>query len=225
MMDGNGASREESHDNVSNPGRVEPLWGDGRNPDPSRICTARRTNGEPCRKVAIIGANVCATHGGSAPQVKRAARARLENAADRMAKELLRMAADDDVADSVKLAAIRDALDRAGVSAKTAVEVEIGPTKKFEDMLDGIMFGGSRAESRAARGIPDEPLDAEVVEELTALAEPAPTAPAPAPAPPRPQPEQQPRSQGRKTGLMSMEAAMAELNRTAPRTGTTKRKR
>lgn len=36
---------------------------------------------------------------------------------------------DDNVADSVKLAAIRDALDRAGLAARTAVEVEVGPPK------------------------------------------------------------------------------------------------
>ncbi|MBF6131605.1 hypothetical protein IU501_01115 [Nocardia otitidiscaviarum] len=134
------------------------------------------------------------------------------------------MAADDDVADGVKLAAIRDALDRAGVSAKTAVEIEVGPNKPFQEMLDTIMFGGTRAESRAARGIPDEPLDAEVVAELQQPRSDDPEPSAPRPTHPKivsldeahPEPG---------NGLVSMEDAMAELNRTAPRPRNGKRKR
>ena len=64
--------------------------------------------------------------------------AAVKEAADRMARELLSMATDDHVADSVKLAAIRDALDRAGLSAKTAVEVEVGPPKPYEAILTRI---------------------------------------------------------------------------------------
>lgn len=41
-------------------------------------CSAKRSNGEPCARYAISGGTVCPTHGGSAPQVKAAARARLE---------------------------------------------------------------------------------------------------------------------------------------------------
>lgn len=145
----------------------EPLWADGRTPDPSRICTARRTNGEKCRKVAIKGAVVCATHGGQAPQVKAKAKARLENAADRMAKELLHIAVDDDAPPAVKLNAIKDALDRAGLSPKQSVELEVGPLKPWEAALEGIT-GGSRAESRARRGLPLDDVDRALAAESSA---------------------------------------------------------
>lgn len=145
-------------------------WSDGR--QPARPCTAHRTNGETCRRAAIKGGNVCGTHGGRSPQVKAKARVRLELAADRMAKELLCIATADDAPAAVKLAAIKDALDRAGLSAKTAVSVEVGPSKPFEELLTEMMEGGSRAESRAARGVPDELsadwrdiLDAELVDD------------------------------------------------------------
>ncbi len=71
-----------------------------------------------------------------------------------MACELLKMATDDNVADSVKLAAIRDALDRAGLAAKTAVELEVGPPKPYEVILETIE-AGSRAEYRRSQGIAD----------------------------------------------------------------------
>ncbi|MBU8819070.1 hypothetical protein KL864_24560 [Mycolicibacterium goodii] len=72
-----------------------------------------------------------------------------------MAKELLRIAVDADVSDAVKLNAIKDALDRAGLKAPTQVEVEVGPPKPYEGILEGIA-PTTRAESRAARGVPDE---------------------------------------------------------------------
>ncbi|WP_287041635.1 hypothetical protein [Mycobacterium sp.] len=90
--------------------------------------------------------------------MKRKARQRLEEAADRMACELLKMAIDANVADSVKLAAIRDALDRAGLAAKSAVEVEVGPPKPYEHILNGItvLEGGSREAFRRSRGAFDD---------------------------------------------------------------------
>ena len=50
----------------------------------------------------------------------------------------MNMATNDKVADSVKLAAIRDALDRAGLAARAAVEVEVGPLKPWEQIMCGL---------------------------------------------------------------------------------------
>lgn len=132
----------------------EPIDRWARSAHPERRCTAHRKNGDRCKNAARRGTNVCDFHGAKAPQVKRKARQRIEEAADRMACELLKMATDDNVADSVKLAAIRDALDRAGLAARTAVEVEVGPPKPYEAILERLE-GGSRAEYRRSRGIPD----------------------------------------------------------------------
>ena len=92
-------------------------------------------------------------HSGNAPAVKAKARQRIEDAADRMARELLKMAVDENVSDAVNLAAIRDALDRAGLSARTAVSVEVG-RRPFEEIFDAIS-GVSREASRRARGYAD----------------------------------------------------------------------
>jgi hypothetical protein len=57
--------------------------------DHPRRCTARRHNGQPCRRYAARGATVCRTHGGAAPQVQAAARRRLQQATDALAAKLL----------------------------------------------------------------------------------------------------------------------------------------
>ena len=120
---------------------------------PGVRCTARSARtGEPCKRYATRGGNVCTTHGGSAPQVQAAARRRLEQAADVLVQRLLGFALDGEVADPVALAAIRDALDRAGMNPKTAIEIEVKPWEQVA--VEGIARI-SRAESRQRRGIPD----------------------------------------------------------------------
>jgi hypothetical protein len=88
--------------------------------------------GSECKSAARRGTNVYDFHGAKAPQVKRKARQGIEKSTDRMACELLKMATNDNVADSVKLAAIRDALDRAGLAARSAVAAGVGPPKPYE---------------------------------------------------------------------------------------------
>jgi hypothetical protein len=118
---------------------------------PERRCTAHSSRtGEQCKNVAIKGHNVCRFHGGAARQIKQAARTRLDNAADRMARELLGFALAGET-EHLRLIAIRDALDRIGITKPTEVILSQGDGKPYEEVFDEIA-GASRAESRRARG-------------------------------------------------------------------------
>lgn len=86
-------------------------------------CTAKaKQTGERCKRRPIPGGRVCFVHGGGSPAVKAAAQRRLLEAVDPLITELLKLALDDDTEPRVRLAAIRDALDRAG----------LGPTRQLE---------------------------------------------------------------------------------------------
>ncbi len=105
---------------------------------PERRCTAHSSRtGDRCKNVAIKGGKVCRYHGGNAPHVIANARARLQNAADLMARELLGIALTAET-ESVKLTAIRDALDRAGLKAPSEVVLSQGETKPYETVFDSI---------------------------------------------------------------------------------------
>jgi hypothetical protein len=135
--------------------KSEPIDRWERSAHPERRCTAHRKNGDRCKNAARRGTNVCDFHGAKAPQVKHKARQRIEEASDRIARELLRMATDPNVSESVRLSAIKDALDRGGVSSRTAVSVEVGPPKPYEAILERIE-AGSRAEYRRSQGVLDD---------------------------------------------------------------------
>ena len=73
-----------------------------------------------------------------------------------MARELLGIAIGAE-SEAVKLAAIRDALDRAGITAKAALEVSAAAEPKpYDDLLASItgIATLTREESRAQRGLP-----------------------------------------------------------------------
>lgn len=132
-------------------------------------CIAHKKDGSQCSKAAIRGANVCRFHGGAAGHVRRKARERIELAADRMARELLGIATDGQ-SEAVKLNAIRDALDRSGLGAKTEVSLELKPWEQLMGDIAGIATI-SRAEHRAQQGRPfldqsalADAIDAELVE-------------------------------------------------------------
>lgn len=159
---------------------------DSRNPmdaPPGVQCTARsKRSGVRCRRSAMLGGNVCRAHGGAAPQTRARAQSRLNQAADVLVQRLLGLALDGDAPDAVALAAIRDALDRAGMSAKQAVGVEVAvEVPAWQQMMQGMtaIRRVPQEQSRAERGLieppreltaadPSEPIDAELVRELPA---------------------------------------------------------
>ncbi|WP_131809762.1 hypothetical protein [Mycolicibacterium fortuitum] len=127
-------------------------------------CKAKNAKGQRCQRISIEGGFTCYTHGGAAPHVKAAARARIENATDRMAKELLGMAIDPDMTPQVKLNAIKDALDRGGLKPTESVVVSAGQPTGFDEVFEGIYSGPKveRVEQESpGLGIerPGEPID------------------------------------------------------------------
>lgn len=173
------ADHETEDDEPSEESPIEGRdWSKRANPE--RQCRGHRKNGQRCKNAAILGGVVCKFHGGAASHVRNAARARLANAADRMARQLLKMATDDNVSDAVKLRAITEALDRGGLTTKTNVDIEIGsrPIDAIFDTVATELEITSRAAYRRSQGIADfsdalpalagsdnEIVDAEVVSE------------------------------------------------------------
>lgn len=77
--------------------------------------------GEPCRRWAILGGRVCPTHGGSIKRVKQSAQQRLAEMVDPALTSLAELVESAD-SDGIKLAAIKDVLDRAGFKPKERIE-------------------------------------------------------------------------------------------------------
>ncbi len=98
-------------------------------------CGAAKRDGDPCRKQPMRGTNRCRLHGGASPQAQRRARERIRDAADHAAAALIGFMENADVPWPTRLAAARDLLDRADVTGKTVVEVEMRP---WEILLSGI---------------------------------------------------------------------------------------
>lgn len=110
------------------------VWADGRTP--SNLCKATRRDGTPCRRPPIQGATVCRAHGGAAPQVKAKAQQRLLEKVPKMLRMLNAMASNEDIAPAVRLAAIRDWLDRAGIDRKIEIDVT---SSTFSEFVAGIV--------------------------------------------------------------------------------------
>lgn len=82
--------------------------------DDSRRCTAHSSQtGERCRKPAIRGGTVCGSHGGSAPQVRDAAKRRLIDLVDPALARLQDLLDSSD--ERIRLQACRLILDKAQI--------------------------------------------------------------------------------------------------------------
>lgn len=161
---------------------------DGWKGNAATRCTAHRKNGDRCKRQARRGASVCNAHGGRAPQVKRRAQQRLDEAADRMARALLGIATNGE-SEAARVSAIKHALALAGLSEKTAVTVEVEPAPWQQIAALGGIARISRDESHARRALTPPP------RELTAgeAAEPLDVEAVPEPDPPgQPEPDVRP---------------------------------
>lgn len=103
-----------------------------------RLCQKHRTNGDPCRAFAIKGADYCDAHGGRTPRGKAAAQKRLLEAADDAAGVLIKIMSDPKVPASDRRQAARDLLDRAGLSPRQVVEMDV-TTHDGDSALDNML--------------------------------------------------------------------------------------
>lgn len=97
-------------------------------------CSARRTNGLPCKNAPMKGSVVCARHGGLAPQVKKKAKERLMELVHPAISELYRILHNPETDDAVKVRAATAILDRTGFRPGMVLQVE--PGDKWADLLD-----------------------------------------------------------------------------------------
>lgn len=85
----------------------------------ARRCTAHNRFGERCKNAPIRGSNVCRTHGGASPQVKRKAALRLATLVEPAVATLARIMTDTSAKNSDRLRAAENILDRGGVPRRT----------------------------------------------------------------------------------------------------------
>jgi len=103
---------------------------------PTRCTAHSKRTGDPCGNWSIRGGTVCRKHGGAAKQTREAAARRIFAAADRAAAAIVGLMEDRETPHAVKLAAARDLLDRAGLSMRNELTVEVKP---WEGIIDRII--------------------------------------------------------------------------------------
>lgn len=99
-----------------------------------QVCGKKTRKGTPCQKSPIKGGTVCRLHGGSAPQVKRAAKLRLLELVDPAIATLARIMATSDN-EALRLKAADSILDRGGLPKGAQVTVEDARSALYEALL------------------------------------------------------------------------------------------
>ncbi|WP_236723219.1 hypothetical protein [Prescottella equi] len=188
-------------------------------------CIAHRTNGQPCANRPMKGQNVCKNHGGAAPAARRKAAERILMAQDLAAAKLIELMNDPSVPPGVQRMAAADLLDRGGNVAAHVLAIPGlgGDAAPAFEMVLAELTGGSRAESRAERGVADKETPDWLAEELDAaravdddVVDAEVVEVTDEPSPRDSQPASAPKSAVPSNGLMSMEDALEQLSRTSP---------
>lgn len=127
------------------------------------------TTGERCKKWSLRGTTQCSKHGGQLPSVREHSEAIVESARMRL------MSMADDAVDGledliavgtspqIRLAAIKEVLDRSGLKGGPDLAVEVSHTVSFKDEIAERLK--SIKDRKAALEAPEEIIDAEVLDE------------------------------------------------------------
>ena len=118
---------------------------------PSVRCSAHRKNGNQCASYAMVGGSVCRVHGGSAPQVREAARRRIIALVPKALFTMSEMLSAE--SEAVRVRAATDILDRAGL--KASEQLTIIPQSAPNEELDAAII-----EAMKSRGLVTEALAA-----------------------------------------------------------------
>ncbi|WP_308197504.1 HGGxSTG domain-containing protein [Rathayibacter sp. VKM Ac-2927] len=119
------------------------------------LCIAHRRNGDPCKRPPMKGRNVCSTHGGRAPQVRRRAQQRIAEAADKAAFTMEQIMMNLNTSDRDKIAAAKDLLDRNGFTSKQELSMDVR-VSKFEQISGDILMDVENLPELEATVVEDE---------------------------------------------------------------------
>lgn len=128
-------------------------------PSGARRCTAHNRSGERCGAPAVLGAQVCQAHGGSASQVRKKARLRLQELIDPAVTTLARTLTDRDATSADRLRAAEMILDRAGYPRGVKVTTEESRELLIQRLIeyrDRMRAEREQAESMAAEVVVED---------------------------------------------------------------------